>query len=68
MCVKETDVSQEIHSTDCTPKESNVDIQEATLGNLKNKEESLSVDSILEPTLAVMDLDSFILNYETHEC
>ena len=65
--MKETDVSQEIHSTDCTPKESNMDIQVATLGNLKNKEERLLVDSMLEPTLAVIDLDSFILNCETHE-
>ena len=45
-----------------------MDIQKATLWNLKNKEERLSVDSMLEPTLAVMDLDSFILNCETHEC
>ena len=39
-----------------------MDIQEATLGNLKNKEERLTVDSILEPSSAVMDIDSFILN------
>ena len=39
-----------------------MDIQEATLGNLKNKEETLTVDYILEPSSAVMDLDSFILN------
>jgi len=42
-----------------------VDIQEATLENLKNKQERLTVDSILEPTSAVMDLDSFILNLES---
>ena len=49
-------------STNCTQKESSVDIQEATLENLKSKRERLSVDSILDPTSAVMDLDSFILN------
>ena len=39
-----------------------MDIQEATLGNLKNKEESLTVDSIIKPTSTVLNLDSFILN------
>jgi len=42
-----------------------VDIQEATLENLKTKRERSTVDSILEPTSAVMDLDSFILILES---
>ena len=46
--------------------ESTVDGLENTLGNLNKKYERRSVDSILEPTTAVMDLDSFILNYATH--
>ena len=53
-------------STNCTQKESTVDSLDTTLGNLNKKDERWSVDSILEPTTAVMDLDSFILNCETH--
>ena len=47
-------------------KESTVDGLDTTLGNLNKKDERLSVDSILEPATAVMDIDSFILNCETH--
>ena len=36
---------------------------DTTVGNLNKKEEKLAVDSFLEPTLAVMDLDTFMLNY-----
>ena len=32
-----------------------------TPGNVQKEEEKLAVDSFLEPTLAVMDLDNFIL-------
>ena len=49
-------------STNCTEKESTVDGLDTTIGNLNKKDERGSVDSILEPTTAVMDLDSFILN------
>ena len=47
-------------------KNSAVDGHHTTLENLNKKDERWSVDSILEPTTAVMDLDSFILNCETH--
>ena len=53
-------------STNCTQKESTVDGLDTTLGNLNKKDERWSVDSILEPATAVMDIDSFILNCETH--
>ena len=53
-------------STNCTQKESTVDSLDPTTRNLNKKDERLSVDSILEPATAVMDIDSFILNCETH--
>ena len=48
--------SQKIDSTNYTQKESTVDGLDTTLGNLNKKDERWSVDSILEPTTAVMDL------------
>lgn len=61
---KGTNVSQEIHSTDCIQKELNVDIKEANLGNFKNREERLSVDAtyIRANISSYRSRDLFILN------
>ena len=54
----EVNGSKKLHGINGTSKEFALDI---TVGNLK-KEKSLTVDSFLDPTLAVMNIYIFILN------
>ena len=52
-------------STDATTKEFTLDIIE---GNLEKKEKTPAVDSLLDPSMAVMDLDTFILILPSPKC
>ena len=54
-----------LHGTNGTSKEFTLDTTE---GNLNKKEKSRIVDSLLDPNLVVMDVDTFILNLKTDEC
>lgn len=57
-----------IVGTKCTKLESTLHSIDFTLMNVNKAKVTVTVDSILEPTSAVMDLDSLLLNCETHEC
>ena len=61
----EVNESQKIRSTQCTQMESCVDGNQKTDEKRNKKDESMSVDSILDPTSAVRDLDSFMLYCES---
>lgn len=69
MCVilvcTEINDSHKIGSTQCTQMESCVEGHQKTDMNWNKKDERMSVDSILEPTSAVRDLDSFMLYSES---
>ena len=63
VCTEVND-SPKICSTQCTQMESCVDGNQKTDEKWNKKDETMSVDSILEPTSAVRDLDSFMLYCE----
>ena len=61
----EVNGSKNLHGTNGTTKEFTLDRNE---GNFEKKEKTPAVDSILDPSMAVMDLDTFILNLPSQKC